>query len=249
MPGSLCILALDSAAPLGIVEGMPIAEALGGRIGRRTALFAALLLSACTVKHSSELDAAIGDASHDAGHDAGPGYPVFFDEGVSATVVDRFASAVQGDDAAPAILYPEDGTLVPPNLSGVDVHFDGRSFDRFEIRFEQRGAPSVVAYVFCRLAGSGCVFQPWREVWSALEARRSAGPYAIRMRGLRDDRVSAWSAPVSLELADEEIDGALYFWSIDPPSIRRYDFALSRRSSELYLAQPEGQTCIGCHAI
>jgi TolB protein len=208
-------------------------------------------LSACTVGgDDGDGDGGAPDAQViDSGADAGPGYLVFFDEGLDASVAQRFASASPSDDAPPQILYPEDGTLVPPNLIGVDVHYTGREFDTFEVTFAQRGEPAVVVYVWCRPVGSGCIFQPWTEVWQALAQHRSIGEYAISMRGLREDRVSASSEPVTLELAQENIDGALYFWSIDPPSIRRYDFGLARRSSELFLSQTSEGTCIGCQAI
>lgn len=215
----------------------------------RAPLFLACCLTACTVGGNDGDGGARDAQAIDAGSDAGPPYPVFFDEGLDGRVAQRFDSASASTDTAPSIVYPESGTLVPPNLSGVDIHFTGRAFDTFEITFAQNGAPSVVAYVWCRPVGSGCVLQPWRELWQALLDRRDRGPYAMRMRGLSGDRVSAPSEPVSLELAQEEIDGALYFWSIDPPSIRRYDFDLARRSSELFLSQTGEGTCIGCHAI
>lgn len=221
-------------------------------IARALALLFACGLGACTVGDTTDAGArdARADAEPaDAGRDAGPGYPVFFDEGLDASVAREFEEAPESDDAPPSIVYPEDGTLVPPNLIGVDVHYTGRTFETFEVVFAQGGAPSVVAYVWCRPVGAGCVFQPWREVWQALADRRFRGPYAIRMRGMRGGEVSAASEPVTLELAQEDIDGALYFWSTDPPSIRRYDFGLARRSSELFLSQAGEGTCVGCHAI
>lgn len=217
-------------------------------------LVVASVACACTVGGAEEdggaRDAAPSDAApSDAAHDAGPGYPIFFDEGLDERVIGRFEAARPGTEAPPSILYPEDGTLVPPNLAGVDLHFEGRAFDAFEITFAQGGAPSVVAYVVCRPVRGGCMLQPWRELWAAIAERRFRGPYAIAIRGLMQDAVSAPSEPISLELAKEEVEGALYFWATDPPSIRRYDFGLARRSSELYLSQRSEGTCIGCHAI
>lgn len=177
----------------------------------------------------------------DAGADAGPGYAVFFDEGIDPSVAERFANAAASPVAAPEIVYPESGTLVPPNMLGVDVHFRATVVQAFEITFAQSGAPSVVAYVRCAPVGDGCIFQPWREVWRALAERRGAGPYAIRIRGLAGDGVTASSAPVVLELADEEIHGGLYYFAIDeyPPAIRRHELGLARRSAESFL-EPDG---------
>lgn len=217
-------------------------------LGRLACLWACVLAS-CSVGGSHDAGGLSDAVAADAPSDAGLPYLIFYDEGIDSSVVTRFAEASPASDAPPTILYPEDGTLVPPNLVGVDVHFEGRTYDTFEITFAQGGSPSVVVYAWCRLVEGGCVFQPWREVWAALSSRRFRGPYAIHIRGLRDDRVSAASDPVVLELADEPIDGALYFWSTNPASIRRYDFALGRRSSELFLSQNVEGTCVGCHAI
>ncbi|AKF09096.1 hypothetical protein [Sandaracinus amylolyticus] len=209
---------------------------------------AAIALCACTVEAPGD-DADASIAPFDAGADAGRGYLVFFDEGLDEAIERRFESAMPASSEPPRIVYPENGTLVPPNLVGVDVHFTGRTYDTFELTFSQRGARAIVVYAWCRPVGSGCVLQPWDEVWSALASRRNMGPFEMRMRGLAGERVSAPSERVELELAQEAIQGALYFWSTDPPSIRRYDFALGRRSSELYLSQTEEGTCVGCHAI
>lgn len=214
-------------------------------------LLACMLASSCTTGGGgTDAGPQRPDAgSRDAGSDAGLGHLVFFDQGLDASIIARFGGALPATDEPPAVLYPEDGTLVPPNLTGLDVHFARGAFDTFEVTFAQGGEPSVVVYAYCHLVRGGCVLQPWREVWAALAERRFRGPYAVHVRGLAGDRVSAPSAPVTLELAQEPIDGALYFWSTNPPSIRRYDFALGRRSSELFLAQATEGTCVGCHAI
>jgi TolB protein len=204
------------------------------RLARLSLGFAA----ACTV-------GADEGAPLDAGRDAdAPGHEVFIEPRLDDAIADRFAR--EETEAPPAILYPEDGTLVPPNLA-IDLHYT-RGFDTVEISFWQGGELVVRVFASCRPVQAGCLFQPWPEVWAALSARRHRGELEVTLRGLARDRVSASSAGVTLELAHEAIDGALYFWTTTPASIRRYDFALGRRGSELFLESGEG-TCVGCHAI
>lgn len=202
-----------------------------------------LLLACALVACTSEpplipADSGVADAgAHDAAADAGLPYDVFFDEGMGEAIAERFRSAAPSPVAAPEILYPESGTLVPPNVFGLDVHFRAAVLQSFEITFSQADSPSVVAYVRCARVGDGCIFQPWREVWGALVARRAAGPYAIRIRALAGEEVTAASAPVVLELASEKIVGGVYFSATDedPPTIRRHELGLERRSSETFL--------------
>jgi TolB protein len=181
--------------------------------------------------------------------DAGPSYRVFFDDGLGPDVVRRFAEAGHNPVSPPSIVYPEDGVLLPPNLRGIDFHFRPNGYQIFEFELSQRGEPAVLAYVWCAPIGSGCTFQPWREIWEELARRRSSGPFEVRIRGLVGDLASARSEPIHIELADEEIVGGIYFWSTDPPSIRRYEFGLERRSSELFLSGAEEGGCVGCHSL
>jgi len=203
--------------------------------------FIALLacaLAACGEPPLIPADAGASDSGpSDGGVDGGRAYDVFFDEGMGEEIAERFRVALPSSVAAPAILYPESGTLVPPNVFGVDVHYRAAVEQSFEITFAQGGAPSVVAYVRCAPVNDGCIFQPWREVWSALAARRNAGPYAITIRGLAGDDVTAPSEPVVLELADEAIEGGVYFATSDsdPPTIQRHELGLERRSAERFL--------------
>lgn len=206
-------------------------------------------LAACTTEAPTAPDSGAADAdASDAGIDGGPGYRVFFGEGIDAEIEAQFASAPVGPVAPPEIVYPETGTLVPPNTIGVDIHFRAAVVQAFEVMFAQGGEPSVVAYVRCAAVGEGCVFQPWSEVWRELASRRGGGAYEIRIRGLAGGMVTAASAPVVLELAEENIEGGLYYFAPEdhPPSIRRHELGLERRSSEVFL-QP--RDFVASHAV
>src|SRR5690606_21934569 len=78
-----------------------------------------------------EPDAGRRDASTQP--DAGPGYRVFFAEGLEPDVVRRFAEAGDNPVPPPSIVYPEDGVLLPPNLRGIDFHFRPNGYQLFEL--------------------------------------------------------------------------------------------------------------------
>jgi TolB protein len=179
-------------------------------------------------------------------HDAGASFDVFFGEGLGEPIASDFEIAGPSPAPPPEILYPESGTLVPPNFVAVDVHFRAPPSRALEVVFAQGLARSVVVYAACAPLGDGCVLQPWAEVWRALAERRGAGPYEIRIRALLvDGTVTAPSEPVTLELADEPVEGAFYFVahdlyleSTDPPiAVFRYDIGLARRSAEVFLGR------------
>lgn len=181
--------------------------------------------------------------------DAGPSRRVFVDDGIDPDIERRFDEAGASPAAPPSLVYPEDGTLIPPNLRGVDFHFHPSGFQTFEITLSQHGEPAVVVYTWCTPMGTGCTFQPGTEIWEELARRRPDGPFEVRIRGLAGDLASTPSEPIHVELADEPILGGIYFWTVEPPSIRRYEFGLARRSSELFLSGAEEGSCIGCHAL
>ena len=62
---------------------------------------------------------------------------------VDARPASSVVAVVGSTEPPPAILYPEDGTLVPPNLA-IDLHYT-RGFDSVEISFRQGSELAVRA--------------------------------------------------------------------------------------------------------
>lgn len=195
--------------------------------------------------------------SRDAGGDAGPPPApwVLVESGAPDDAASRFSSAARSA-RAPELIYPADGVLVPPNLTGLELHFLPASHDLFEIEFGQRGSPSVVVYTPCTALASGCRYEPSSAVREALAERRAHGSYRVVIRGVGGDeaRVGESSAR-GVTLADDEIIGGVYFWTIwpveeEPPAILRYDFDRGAREPEVYIRPSDvGATCVGCHAL
>ena len=67
------------------------------------------------------------------------------------------------NDAArsPGLVYPNDGVLFPPNITGIEIHFTpGASNTLFEVTLKGKYA-TVNAFVRCVAMGtSGCIYKP-----------------------------------------------------------------------------------------
>jgi len=155
---------------------------------------------------------------------------------------------------APELVYPNDGTLVPPNLRELEVHFvPGNGNDLFEISFSN---DTTDVRVFARCTepvNGGCVYLPDAEVWSWIaESNRGQSPLAIRVRGTDDQGTGVGaSASVDVSFSFDDIAGGLYYWTTDAgTAIMRYDFAGDQDGPEKF-AGPENTdgTCVGCHAL
>lgn len=200
------------------------------------------------------LDAGYRDASSDAGPMPEP--LVVVESGAPVDSASRFRPT-EPATTAPEIVYPPDGVLVPPNLTGLELHFLPGSHDLFEIELRQRGTPSVVVYTLCDPLGSGCAYEPSSTVSDALAERRVFGSFEVVVRGVGGDEARVGeSSPRVLTLADEPIYGGVYFWTIFPdssaeqPSILRYDFERGARGPEMFLRPADaGASCVGCHAL
>ena len=180
----------------------------------------------------------------------GGGSPIGADPG------SLFTGSPEGS-RAPALVYPNDGVVLPPNLGRVEVHFlrGPASNTLFEVAFEN-DVTDVRFYTRCeRPAGvrdDGCIFEPRGEDWVALaETNRGGAELRVRVRAT-DDAGSGFgeSGERTMRFARDDLDGTIYYWSTTRRSILRYDFGGDMPAAEAVLTpmQAEGG-CVGCHAL
>jgi len=154
---------------------------------------------------------------------------------------------------APEIVYPNDGVIVPPNLNELELHFLPAGNTLFELHF-QGSALDLRVYLGCTPLGAGCVYTPDEAVWTLLaEAERGSMPVTYRLSGV-DGAAPAGvgrSADRTIEFAEEDIVGGLYYWNAGAGAIRRYDFGRRGQVAENYMdaARAGAMTCVGCHAV
>jgi hypothetical protein len=157
---------------------------------------------------------------------------------------------------APGLVYPNDGVLFPPNITGIEVHFTpGNNNTLFEVSFDGP-ASSINTFIRCTAPSgiNGCIYLPDPKLWSAVALSNAGlGRVALTVKGT-DDNGSAvgTSSTFHLQFAKDNILGALYYWTTSgSTAIVRWDFAGSTSAAAPYItpANGDGKTCVGCHAL
>jgi hypothetical protein len=152
---------------------------------------------------------------------------------------------------APAMVYPPDGVLIPPNLNELEVQFTrAPSTQLFEIGFSSP-ALDLLIYAPCTPVGNGCGFLPDDPTWQLLAHAATSQTVTLSLRATDGAGGPVGvAAPRQLSFADEELQGGLYYWAAASGAIYRYDFGLRGQKAEnFYTPQSAGATCVGCHAL
>jgi hypothetical protein len=155
--------------------------------------------------------------------------------------------------AAPAIVYPAEGVLVPRNLGDLEVHWtDGAGHDVFEVALTGDG---VDLRVYTGGGATGWAsFAP--SEWAL--AARNAGRVELAVRAVRraDPSVIGASARRAVDLTSDDLAGGLYYWASAttggaPVGIYRHDAGAPGQPAERFFTTAESpdRRCVACHAL
>jgi hypothetical protein len=158
---------------------------------------------------------------------------------------------------APQLVYPNNGVLLPPNVSGIEVHFrPGAGNTLFEVGFV---GPLGEVKLFIRCTrpqdvSEGCVYQPDPDLWRGVaETNAGKGLVKLTVRGTDDSGSGVGSsATFDLEFSKDPLRGALYYWTTsDNTGVMRWNFADATQTTAQRVISPAqtGGTCVGCHSI
>jgi WD40-like Beta Propeller Repeat len=169
----------------------------------------------------------------------------------------------------PKFAYPNDNTMLPPNLALLDVHWEpgGASNTLFQLSFES-ATTDVKVYLRCptpaaapqpQPINNGCVFPLDSTTYAYLAgSNRGGDPVTFRVRG-SDDAADGFgeSATVKVSFAQTDLQGGLYYWTTTSEAIMRFDFGNPTKAPEVFLNaanvndtnQQNGGNCVGCHSI
>jgi len=178
------------------------------------------------------------------------------DPSAPADAPDIFGSAGEDATRAPAVVYPADHTIVPPNLGDLEAHWtDAAGNDLFEVRLAGE-------YVDLRIYGAGTAAGPGRwaaflpDEWQVAGESSRGGELSLTVRGLStaSPDTAGTSPPIQIALADQDIDGGLYYWASTgalPSGIYRHDLARPGEPAEAFYTTQEspGNRCVACHAL
>ena len=166
-------------------------------------------------------------------------------------------SGPPSETARPEFVYPNDGTLMPPNVRGVELHFlPGTSNTLFELTL-RNAVTHLTVYLRCtQPLNGGCVYRPDDATWLWLtQTNRGGEPVTLTLRGTDDSgsRVGT-SASLSLAFANDDLAGGLYYWTTsNGTAIMRFDFTNAAQTAGERFIGPEAASstiaCIGCHAL
>ncbi|MES1205471.1 MAG: hypothetical protein ABUS79_05995 [Pseudomonadota bacterium] len=177
--------------------------------------------------------------------------------GVPPNAGTLFSGAPADPTRAPQLVYPNDGALFPPNVTGIEVHFQpgATANTLFQVSFVGKLA-TVNTFIRCAApAGiNGCIYLPDGGLWATIaSANAGQGPVKLRVSGTDDNGTAAGtSSEFTIQFAKDNILGALYYWTTSgKTAIMRWDFAGSTASAMPYLTptNTDGKTCVGCHAL
>lgn len=182
---------------------------------------------------------------------------------VPADAATRFGGTVS-DARQPVLAYPNDGTMLPPNLRRLEVHWKaaGDGANLYEISFRSAAA-DVTYYARCGSvwggSGSSCAFELDETGYNALAySNAGQGPVTLQIKATKDDEAATYgqSAPFTIEFAENRVDGGLYYWNTTDKAIVRFDFGAASGAPEEFLRQntkglngTDETGCPGCHAL
>ncbi len=166
--------------------------------------------------------------------------------GVAADAPGKFtAPAVM--DAAPNLVYPLEGALMPQNVFPADVQWlTGNAGDVFEIRFEK---PNALVRAFVQHSGAdfGNHYLVDINAWRALAQSDADAPAVVRLRRWDQASGSVIESPtVSFSFARAALTGSVYYWDIAAGRILRIDDGTNVATD--FIPNPS-QGCVGCHSV
>jgi WD40 repeat protein len=171
----------------------------------------------------------------------------------------------------PTVLYPADGTLVPPNMNVLALQFDqGAGNTLFEIDYEN-AATDVRVETMCKAitdskggATNGCVYDLSQQVWDYIaQSNRGGDPLDIIIKATdaSGSCVATSQTQVRISFAQEDLNGGIYYWqSVNVAGLQgatggifRYDFGKRGQTPQAFLAPTASggmmQRCVGCHFL
>lgn len=171
--------------------------------------------------------------------------------GTPADAPTRFGGAAD-PGLAPELVYPDDGTVVPPNLQELEIHFRAPGADLFELAFQASAFDLKVYFTCPETVGGGCIYTPDAAVWDTIAtAARGTGVTTYTLRGTNAGGGVGTSAARAITFTEENITGGLYYWNAGGGSIMRYDFGIRGARPETFLdkARTGAGLCVGCHSL
>jgi hypothetical protein len=171
--------------------------------------------------------------------------------GTPADAPTRFGGTAD-PSRAPELVYPNDGVMVPPNLSELEFHYRTNGSTLFELHVVAAGVDLKIYFGCPESVGGGCIYTPDRDVWETIAtAARGQGPITYQLRGVDAAGNLGETAERTITVSEEPITGGIYYWNAGGGSIDRFEFGVRGAQAERFLttANAGASMCVGCHAL
>jgi hypothetical protein len=174
-------------------------------------------------------------------------------DGVPPAAPDLFDAATDDPSRVATIIYPSDGTIVPPNLGDFDVHWsDGSGSDLFEIELATYYANVRVYAVGSAAAGAWLAFLV--DEWTLIAQSERGATIDVTVRGLTQASPATSSrAGIVVRNSREDVMGGIYYWAATNTAgvdgIFRHDMGRPGQAAEPFYTRTEAGRCVACHAL
>jgi hypothetical protein len=151
----------------------------------------------------------------------------------------------------PALVYPPDGVIMPPNLSDLEFQFlPAAGTTVFELHLRSTYLDLTI-YTPCNTVGTGCGYLPDDATWQLISAQARGSEVTVELRATSSSGGAVGSAaPRKMGFTDEDLLGGLYYWAAASGAVNRYDFGRRGQVAEnFYTPITAGAICVGCHAL
>jgi TolB protein len=170
--------------------------------------------------------------------------------GTPADAQMQFGGATNNAITAPEIVYPENATVVPPNIRGLEYHLRGPAgADLFELSFTGRNG-RVRIYSTCMAVGGGCVIPIDDTAMSGIADAALGEELAVTVRGHTAAGVGR-ATMATLGVSATDLRGGVYWWNNNADTsnaISRFDWGLPGARLENF-RQGNAFGCVGCHSV
>jgi hypothetical protein len=166
------------------------------------------------------------------------------------------------------VFYPNDGVLVPPNMNGISVQWTPHAgYERYEVdlsnavtdvRVMTKCVAETVDTSQPPAASGGCDLEVPPNAWTLLaNANRGGAAVTVVVRGTSDGTCATTSAPLTMNFAQEDLLGSIYYWksTVAPGGAGGQiwvKFFGSSTPEQQVTGRTDGSTpasCNGCHEL
>ncbi len=177
------------------------------------------------------------------------------DEGAPANAADLFDEATEDPLLAPSLVYPDDGTYLPPNLGDFEMHWTSTAqTDLYEVSLKSEHSTLRVFTTQDASLGAFTAFTP--QEWRAIGESARGNDVQLQVRALNTaapETLGASEARIA-KLTDTNVEGGIYYWASSGAlagGIYRHDMSRPGESAEAFYttAETPSSRCVACHVL